>query len=105
MLLILVISLGTAIHMKARSTISAKYTDGRDCPLATFIFKYRSLSERLFSHSKRYLLTLSLNSEALKDLLLIPRTPPPAPLEDRPVDSLSQEELKTLVERLKVCVT
>ena len=44
-------------------------------------------------------------SEALQTLLLIPRTPcptPPVPLEKRPVESLSVEEMKQLVRQYQV---
>ena len=40
--------------------------------------------------------------EALQDMLLIPRTPTPPPLEDRPLEELSVEELRELAGRQKV---
>jgi len=36
---------------------------------------------------------------ALQSLLVIPRSPSPVPLEDRDVDSLSQEEMRELLRR------
>ncbi|KAI9731782.1 MAG: hypothetical protein M1834_004571 [Cirrosporium novae-zelandiae] len=54
-------------------------------PLATFVFKYRSLE----------------NTEALKKLGIIPRTPAPLPLEERPIEELSRNELHELVSRQK----
>ncbi|KAK2813107.1 hypothetical protein FQN50_000784 [Emmonsiellopsis sp. PD_5] len=49
-------------------------------PIATFTFKYRS-------------------KKALQGLLIIPRTPSPVPLEDRPVEDLTVEEMRILIER------
>ncbi|KAJ4339711.1 hypothetical protein N0V95_007705 [Ascochyta clinopodiicola] len=40
--------------------------------------------------------------DALKSLLLIPRSPSPVPLEDRDVDTLGPEELRELVRRQRV---
>lgn len=41
--------------------------------------------------------------DALKAEGVIPRSPTPVPLEDRPVETLSAEELQELVRRQKVC--
>ncbi|KAK5680042.1 hypothetical protein LTS10_007990 [Elasticomyces elasticus] len=49
-------------------------------PLATYLFKYRSLA-------------------ALQALHIIPRTPSPVPLEERPVEELSIDEMRELVTR------
>jgi hypothetical protein len=54
-------------------------------PVAVFRFKYRS-------------------QKSLKELLVIPRTPSPAPLEERPIEELSIEELRELTRRQKVVV-
>ncbi|KAI4932744.1 hypothetical protein J4E85_003144 [Alternaria conjuncta] len=51
-------------------------------PFATFNFKYRSLN-------------------ALRILGLVPREPTPPPLEERPEDELTPEELRQLVKQLK----
>lgn len=51
-------------------------------PAATFVFCYRS-------------------SESLKYSRIIPRTPPPEPLEERDIDSLSREELIELQNQVK----
>ncbi|KAK4951354.1 hypothetical protein LTR10_010327 [Elasticomyces elasticus] len=48
--------------------------------LATFVFKYRSRA-------------------ALQALHIIPRTPSPVPLEDRPVEELSMEDMRELLRR------
>ncbi|KAF1850026.1 uncharacterized protein K460DRAFT_326500 [Cucurbitaria berberidis CBS 394.84] len=53
-----------------------------DEPFATFNFKYRSL-------------------DALKILQIIPRTPSPVPLEERPEDDLNLNELRQLVRNFK----
>ncbi|KAK7534484.1 hypothetical protein JOL62DRAFT_554513 [Phyllosticta paracitricarpa] len=57
--------------------------DPKDRPFATYIIRYRS-------------------TEALKIMGLIPRTPEPIPLEERPVDELTPEEMKELIRRQKV---
>ncbi|KAF1358361.1 hypothetical protein EJ07DRAFT_156962 [Lizonia empirigonia] len=57
-------------------------TDDRAGPFATLVFKYRSLV-------------------ALQALGIVPREPTPVPLEERPEDELSPEELRQLVKRLK----
>jgi hypothetical protein len=44
----------------------------------------------------------SLRPDALRILGLIPREPTPPPLEERPEDELSQDELRQLVKELKV---
>ncbi|KAK5217890.1 hypothetical protein LTR99_003284 [Exophiala xenobiotica] len=49
-------------------------------PLAKFIFKYRT-------------------RRALQSLLIIERSPTPLPIEERPIDDLSREELQNLVRR------
>ncbi|KAK5465123.1 hypothetical protein LTS15_001686 [Exophiala xenobiotica] len=49
-------------------------------PLATFIFKYRT-------------------RRALQSLLVIERSPSPLPIDERPVDELSREQLQDLVRR------
>lgn len=46
------------------------------------------------------LLTLSGDLQAL---CLIPRSPSPVPLEDRPEESLTREDLLELLRRQKVC--
>ncbi|KAK2763971.1 hypothetical protein FQN54_009590 [Arachnomyces sp. PD_36] len=53
-----------------------------DAPLATFVFKYRS-------------------RKALQDLTIIPRSPTPVPVEQRPVDDLSMEEMRELIQQLR----
>ncbi|KAK2743603.1 hypothetical protein FQN55_007201 [Onygenales sp. PD_40] len=49
-------------------------------PIAAFTFKYRS-------------------KKALQDLSVIPRSPSPVPPENRPVDELTVEEMRVLIER------
>ena len=45
---------------------------------------------------------LTVLEEALKSLDVIPRTPTPTPLEDRPVEELNPAELAELVSRYRV---
>lgn len=54
-------------------------------PVAVFRFKYRS-------------------QKSLRELLVIPRTPSPVPLEERPIEELSIEELRELTRRQKALV-
>jgi len=44
---------------------------------------------------------LTLFTEALQGLYIIPRSPSPVPLEERDVDTLSMEELRELARRTK----
>ncbi|KER00547.1 hypothetical protein AUEXF2481DRAFT_142753 [Aureobasidium subglaciale EXF-2481] len=63
------------------NTVRVRYLN--DCePFATFQFRYRS-------------------RRVLQILCLIPRSPSPVPLEDRPEESLSREELLELLRRQK----
>jgi hypothetical protein len=47
----------------------------------------------------------SISIESLQDLFIIPRTPSPAPPEDRPLEQLNREELIELLRRREVCST
>ncbi|KAH0006756.1 hypothetical protein KCU78_g12139, partial [Aureobasidium melanogenum] len=58
---------------------------GFENPAAIFVFHYRSKA-------------------SLKELMIIPRTPSPVPLEDRPINELSPEEMAELVLQLKAKV-
>ncbi|KAH7125266.1 hypothetical protein B0J11DRAFT_486692 [Dendryphion nanum] len=62
--------------------VKCDYVDGKACSFAIFNFKYRSLA-------------------SLKDLLVVPRTPSPVPLEERPEEDLTAVELMQLVKQLK----
>jgi hypothetical protein len=65
---------------------------------ATFNFRYRSRSESPI----KYTSTMLIPAEDLQTLRLIPRSPSPVPLEDRPEESLNREELLELLRRQKV---
>ncbi|KAI8934332.1 hypothetical protein NX059_009068 [Plenodomus lindquistii] len=62
--------------------IDYDYLDGRKSPAATFIFKYRSRA-------------------ALQSLLVIPRSSSPVPLEERDVATLTTEESRKLIQRMR----
>ncbi|KAF2622226.1 hypothetical protein BU25DRAFT_415384 [Macroventuria anomochaeta] len=62
------------------STATCDYIDPARKSFATYTFKYRS-------------------RDALKSLLIIPRSPSPVPLEDRDVDTLSAAEMRELLRR------
>lgn len=64
----------------ARTVFNIQLIDPKCTPFATFNFRYRSRA-------------------ALKALCIIPRSPSPVPLEDRPVDDLSPEEMRELLKR------
>ncbi|KAK4561820.1 hypothetical protein LTR86_004499 [Recurvomyces mirabilis] len=74
-------SLGAARPAAARTEVSVEYPYGKS-PFATFIFKYRSRHD--------------LQVEGI-----IPRSPSPVPLEERDPDSLSAEEARELVRRMR----
>ncbi|KAI9874215.1 MAG: hypothetical protein M1830_010057 [Pleopsidium flavum] len=60
--------------------LGIEYLDGKYRPFAVFNFKYRS-------------------QKSLHDLRIIPRTPTPVPLEDRPIEELTIEEARELLKR------
>ncbi|TIA62545.1 hypothetical protein D6C77_02681 [Aureobasidium pullulans] len=69
-----------------KTTVSScKPVEGVQNPAATFVFFYRSKT-------------------SLKELMIIPRTPSPVPLEDRPEEELNPEEMAELVRLLKAKV-
>ncbi|OJD40029.1 uncharacterized protein BKCO1_200017 [Diplodia corticola] len=76
-------SLGKARHSGAWITWDFEYEDyenGKRHPFAIFTFRYRS-------------------RRALQAECIIPRTPTPVPLEERPIEELTPEELRELVRR------
>ncbi|EMC99084.1 hypothetical protein BAUCODRAFT_390870 [Baudoinia panamericana UAMH 10762] len=73
--------LSKAVACEAATYADVTYPYGHD-PIATFTFKYRSRRD--------------LQIEGI-----IPRSPSPVPLEDRDPDSLSAEEARELVRRLR----
>jgi hypothetical protein len=82
-----------------------------NAPFATFNFNYRSKGKS-WSSSTTSGLFLTMNIDALRALMIIPREPTPlvhettpVPLEDRPEEDLSPDELRQLVKNLKVCHT
>ncbi|KIV88792.1 hypothetical protein, variant [Exophiala mesophila] len=66
---------------KIGSSISVRYLD--KTAIASFSFKYRT-------------------RRALQSLLIIEPDPVPVPLEERPIEELTREELLTLLQRQKV---
>ncbi|THW64293.1 hypothetical protein D6C98_02246 [Aureobasidium pullulans] len=64
----------------------------------TYLFHYRSQGP---TDSQSCYSSLLTRSAALKKLLIIPRTPSPIPLEDRPEQELSREELAELLRKYK----
>ncbi|KAL8718247.1 MAG: hypothetical protein Q9225_004585 [Loekoesia sp. 1 TL-2023] len=63
---------------KGCNYVEREFVDGRDSPIATFQFRLCS-------------------KKALQSMLLVPRTPSPLPLEQRPIESLSVEEMHQLL--------
>ncbi|KAE9969443.1 hypothetical protein BLS_005354 [Venturia inaequalis] len=70
----------TVTDIEAPKDFKLAYLDGPESPFATICFKYRSLND-------------------LKAELIIPRSPSPVPLEDRPLESLTPEEMLELLIR------
>ncbi|KAH0364053.1 hypothetical protein KCU65_g6976, partial [Aureobasidium melanogenum] len=68
-------------HLKSQAWKSKPVVGVKD-PVAVFEFRYRSKA-------------------SLKQLMIIPRTPSPVPLEDRPEEELSREEMTELLRRYK----
>ncbi|KAK8168194.1 hypothetical protein BKA80DRAFT_252742 [Phyllosticta citrichinensis] len=75
--------LGQAQAGKAFNEVSVTYLDPIAKPFTVYNFRYRSL-------------------EALKSMRLIPQTPEPVPLEDRPIEDLSPEQMRELLRLQKV---
>jgi hypothetical protein len=81
-----------------------------NAPFATFHFNYRS-NGKSWSSSTTSGPFLTMNTDALRALMIIPREPTPlvnetpVPLEDRLEEDLSPTELRQLVKKLKVCHT
>jgi hypothetical protein len=69
-------------------------------PFATFVFKYRSRGRS--SSDTLYTLHLTLYLAALKSLMVIPRSPSPVPLEDRDIATLTEAEMRELLQRQRV---
>jgi hypothetical protein len=76
------------------------YGHGEIKPFAVFNFRYRS-SGKCFCHSSAPL-TLIITAAALKSLHIIPRSPSPVPLEDRPEEDLTPAEMAELLKRYRV---
>ncbi len=72
-----------------------------DSPVAVFIFKYRTRSQWSCDKYMSWLLKNSYLG-ALQALMLVDRTPTPVPLNERPVENLSREELMELVQKQRV---
>ncbi|KAL8648260.1 MAG: hypothetical protein Q9226_006064 [Calogaya cf. arnoldii] len=92
----------------AREMMKVDYIDGKNSPFARIQFKYRSKSKVESDSCEDDYTGTKASTEALQSMLLIPRTPSPPPpprlipLEERPVETLSVEELQQLVHRLRV---
>lgn len=71
-----------------RSSVSSYRGISLQVPLAAYVQPLPTIS-----------IILMLQIEVLKSLELIPRTPSPTPLEERPVEELSTAELAELVGR------
>ncbi|KAF2840592.1 hypothetical protein M501DRAFT_1009862 [Patellaria atrata CBS 101060] len=71
--------LGPGVPAEPGTSFNMDYID-KDSPFAAFNFKYRSL-------------------QALRSLCIVPRSPTPVALEDRPIEELNPEELRELLRR------
>ena len=74
-----------------------------DYPVATFQFKYRSRGKDFWQSSQTCSACLPTRYiEALKQLLVIPRSPSPLPLEERNPEDLTPTEAQELIRRQRV---
>jgi hypothetical protein len=88
------------------------FVDFSDAPCATFHFLYTSRSKLantltnwrpLDSYRSQRLPTVANGGTGeLQSLDVVPRTPSPIPLEEKPEDELTTEELRKLTRRLRV---
>lgn len=94
-------SLGAEQVSSGTKHVDVEFVDGEN-PFATFRFKYVSKSN-CAPPTVMACADPCLYSGALQAMLLIPRTPSPVPLEERPIESLSVEEMKQLLQQYRVC--
>jgi hypothetical protein len=80
--------------------LSYDYVGASDRPFATFKFKYRSKGKQYYL-CRFYIKGLTRVVAALQSLLIVPRSPSPVPLEDRDVNTLTPEESRELIRRLR----
>ena len=84
---------------------SSEYLDFLDRPYASFNFKYRSRSKQVSKNFTYRQLNKYFTTEALQAELIIPRSPSPTPLEERPEETLTREELLELLARMRRSVS
>ncbi|KAI4742230.1 Cut8-domain-containing protein [Aureobasidium sp. EXF-12298] len=87
--------LGEEVALGHLSTVDSRRLGNA---FAEFQFRYRSRSE--FTRADRSSTALTSTGD-LQTLYLIPRSPSPVPLEDRPEETLNREELLELLRRQK----
>ncbi|KAA6410322.1 MAG: hypothetical protein FRX48_05743 [Lasallia pustulata] len=78
-------SLGPLQRIPSPKVTEVEYINGLESPSVVFNFKYRS-------------------RKSLQGMLVIPRTPSPVPLEQRPIDELTREEALELLRRRSIQV-
>jgi hypothetical protein len=72
-------------------------------PVATFHFKYRSQGREFKTLRQNWMADrLTHSAESLKQLLVIPRSPSPTPLEERDPKDLTPAEARELIRRQRV---
>ncbi|KAF2766413.1 hypothetical protein EJ03DRAFT_377022 [Teratosphaeria nubilosa] len=76
------VSYGKTVMVPKLKVFSTQVVRGLPDPYMTFVFHYRSL-------------------DALKSMLIIPRTPTPPPLYERDIDTLNAEELQASATKIK----
>jgi hypothetical protein len=76
------------------------HVDVNQRPFATFKFKYRSKG-KLYYICRIYRTWLTRVVAALQSLLIVPRSSNPVPLEDIDVNTLTPEESRELIRRLR----
>jgi hypothetical protein len=96
-------SFGSEQPAPTRTFSNFSHVDRNQMPFATFVFKYRSGGRD--SSDTSYALHLILSLDALKSLMVIPRSPSPVPLEDRDIATLTEAEMRELLKRQRVRLT
>ena len=79
--------------------MEADYVDGENYPFAVIQFKYRSAGTEKNPIGQTHTDTVAA---ALRSLFIIPRQPSPLPLERRPTDQLSRDEMSLLLNKHRV---
>jgi hypothetical protein len=96
-------SFGSEQPIVTSNILDFDHVDSNQMAFATYIFKYRSRGRSVANPA--FALHLMLYLAALESLMVIPRSPSPVPLEDRDIATLTEAEMRELLQRQRVSST